>query len=113
MIENIANILEIFMLVCFGLSWPIAAVKSYKSRSSKTTSLPFIFLVLAGYVAGVTAKFISGNVNYVLFAYLINILSVCTNIVVYFINRHREKNEKREEREKEENFVAAAAEQKS
>lgn len=84
------------MLVCFGLSWPIAAVKSYKSRSSKSTSLPFIFLVLAGYLAGVTAKIISGNVNYVLFAYLINILSVCTNIVVYFINKHREKTDTKE-----------------
>ncbi len=112
----IANILEIFMLVCFGLSWPIAAVKSYKSRSSKSTSLPFILLVLAGYAAGVAAKFISGNVNYVLFAYLINILSVSTNIVVFFLNKHREKAAGKAEKaqsEKPEQPPLVAAEQNS
>ena len=92
--QTLANGLEIFMLVCFGLSWPMAAVKSYKSRSSKSTSLLFILLVLLGYICGVASKFIAGNLEkswYVLIAYFINIMSVITNIGVYFLNRHREK----------------------
>lgn len=94
MLTSLSNVLEIFMLVCFGLSWPMAAVKSIKSRSTKSTSLPFILLILAGYIGGVASKFLRGNLDkdwYVLIAYFINIVSVSTNIVVYFINRRREK----------------------
>lgn len=92
--QTLANVLEIFMLVCFGLSWPMAAVKSFRSRSTKSTSLLFILLILSGYIGGVASKFIAGNLEkswYVLIAYFINIVSVSTNIGVYFLNRHREK----------------------
>ena len=88
------EILEVVMLICFGLSWPVAAFKSFKSHSSKSTNVPFIMLILFGYMAGVTAKFISGNVGYVLIAYLINILSVIANLVVFFINKTRERKQK-------------------
>jgi len=49
-------IFETIMLVCFGLSWPINVVKAYKARTTKGTSLPFILLIITGYLAGVTAK---------------------------------------------------------
>ena len=88
---TIPEILEVIMLICFGLSWPIAAYKSFKSHNPKATNVPFILLILFGYAAGVTAKFINGNIGYVLIAYLINILSVLANLVVFFINKHREK----------------------
>ena len=39
------------MLVCFGFSWPINLIKAYKSKTAKSTSLPFILLITAGYVA--------------------------------------------------------------
>ena len=44
-------IFETVMLVCFGLSWPINVVKAYKTQTTKGTSLPFIFLIIAGYIA--------------------------------------------------------------
>ena len=80
------SIFETIMLVCFGLSWPLNVIKAYKARTAKGTSLPFILLIITGYVAGITAKIITGQINYVLVVYLINLAIVSLNIVVYFRN---------------------------
>ena len=90
-----AHILEATMLVCFGCSWPISVVKNVRARSAKGMSLPFILLIMFGYVAGIAAKFVSHNINYVLAVYIFNLLAVSANLVVYFINRNIDrKNEK-------------------
>ena len=84
------GILETAMLICFGCSWPINLVKNYKCRSAKGMSLPFILLLIVGYVAGICAKFIIGvNVHnaYVLVVYLLNLAMVTANLFVYFRNR--------------------------
>ena len=83
---EIAPILETIMLVCFGFSWPINLIKAYKARTAKSTSLPFVLLIIAGYIAGISAKIIMGNINYVLVAYLLNFAIVSLNLVVYFRN---------------------------
>ena len=83
---EIAHILETVMLVCFGFSWPINLIKAYKAKTAKSTSLPFVLLIIAGYVAGISAKIIMGNINYVLVAYLLNLAIVSLNLVVYFRN---------------------------
>lgn len=88
---TIPEILEAFMLVCFGISWPISVVKNIKAKTAKSMSLPFILLIIAGYIAGIASKFISGNIGYVLIVYFLNILSVGINLVVYFINLHRDR----------------------
>lgn len=80
------SIFESIMLVCFGLSWPLNVIKAYKARSAKGTSLPFILLITLGYVAGISAKLITHQINYVLVVYLINLVIVLTNILVYFRN---------------------------
>ena len=82
----ISPILETIMLVCFGFSWPINLIKAYKARTAKSTSLPFILLIITGYIAGICAKLASGNLNYVLIAYLLNLAIVSLNLVVYFRN---------------------------
>ena len=81
------SILETIMLVCFGFSWPINLIKAYKSKTAKSTSLPFILLITAGYVAGICAKIANGQFNYVLIAYIINIAIVLLNLAVYFRNK--------------------------
>ena len=83
---EIAPILETIMLVCFGFSWPINLIKAYKARTAKSTSLPFVLLIIMGYIAGISAKIIMGNINYVLVAYLLNLAIVSLNLVVYFRN---------------------------
>ena len=54
-----AEILEIVMIVSFGASWPMNVVKSYKARTAKGKSLAFLCLILFGYVAGITGKFLN------------------------------------------------------
>ena len=83
---EIAPILETIMLVCFGFSWPMNLIKSYKARSAKNSSLPFILLIITGYIAGISAKIVLGNINYVLVAYLLNLAIVSLNLIVYFRN---------------------------
>jgi len=83
---EIAPILETVMLVCFGFSWPLNLLKAYKARTAKSTSLPFILLIITGYIAGISAKLVYGNINYVLIAYLLNLAIVSLNLVVYFRN---------------------------
>ncbi len=85
------EILETAMLVCFGLSWPISVVKNIKSRTAKNMSLRFILLIIAGYIAGISAKIILGSFNYVLAVYVLNLAIVSINIPVYFINKKNDK----------------------
>lgn len=80
-------ILEATMLVCFGLSWPINTMKAYKARSAKNMSLPFILLIIFGYVAGISAKLLMNQTNYVLVVYFINLAVVTLNLAVYFRNK--------------------------
>ena len=81
-----SSILETIMLVCFGLSWPINLMKAYKAGTAKGTSLPFILLIITGYIAGISAKLVSGQINYVLIAYILNLVVVSLNLCVYFRN---------------------------
>ena len=80
------SILETIMLVCFGFSWPLNVIKAYKARTTRGTSLPLILLIIIGYIAGITAKVISGQINYVLVAYILNLVIVSINIIIYFRN---------------------------
>ena len=80
------SIFETVMLVCFGFSWPLNVIKAYKAKTAKGTSLPFVLLIITGYIAGISAKLISGQINYVLIAYILNLAIVSLNIIVYFRN---------------------------
>lgn len=90
------SILETIMLVCFGFSWPLNVIKAYKARTAKGTSLPFILLIIMGYIAGISAKIISHQINYVLIAYIVNLAIVSLNVIIYFRNTSLDKkNSKR------------------
>ena len=69
---KMSQILEITMLICFGLSWPMSVIKHIKARTAK-------------------AKILSNQINFVLIAYLLNLAIVSMNVVVYFINRKYDK----------------------
>lgn len=85
------SILETIMLICFGFSWPLNVIKAYKARTAKGTSLPFILLIITGYVSGISAKIITGQINYVLAAYILNLAIVSLNVIVYFRNASLDK----------------------
>lgn len=91
----IAEIFEIVMIVCFGFSWPMNVIKSWKTRTAKGKSLAFLLLIETGYVFGIAGKLIAGSAKwYVLFFYFLNFTMVGLDIVLYFRNRHldRERN---------------------
>lgn len=96
--EFLAELFEIAMIVCFGLSWPVNLVKNYKIRSAKGMSLPFLLLIFIGYIAGITSKFVNeaymanfATKWYVLIFYFINLIMLALNILVYFRNRYLDK----------------------
>lgn len=84
---NYAHLFEAGMLVCFGFSWPLNVVKAYKAGTTKGTSLAFIFLIITGYISGISAKIINHQFNYVLAVYFLNLAIVMINLFVYFRNK--------------------------
>ena len=84
------QIFECIMLLCFGISWPVSVYKSFTSRSTQGKSRVFMSAILIGYIAGITGKIVSGNINYVLFVYIFNFLVVSADFVLFLINRKRE-----------------------
>ena len=77
---------ELGMLVCFGISWPINVVKSYKARTAKGKSLPFLLAIFIGYICGIMHKLLYSR-DLVLIAYFFNIFMVTVDICLYFRNR--------------------------
>ena len=95
---TIAEILEVIMIVSFGFSWPMNVIKSYRARTAKGKSVAFLCLILFGYVAGITGKFINpvfmadiGTKWYVLMFYILNFVMVSADLVLYFRNRALDK----------------------
>ena len=98
-----SEIFEIIMLVCFGISWPTNIIKSIKSKTAKGRSSFFLYLVALGYISGITAKIVSGHVNYVLAFYCINFAMVLTDLTFLYINKARDKKAEKQLIETKEN----------
>jgi hypothetical protein len=80
------SIFEIVMLVCFGAAWPLSIYKSWKTRQVQGKSLPFLVVILVGYVAGVLHKFLF-RFDWVVFLYVLNGVMVSIDIGLYVRNR--------------------------
>lgn len=81
------SIYEILMLVCFGVSWPVALLKTYKTKTVKGKSILFLFLILLGYVFGIVHKVIY-NFDYVIWLYIANGLLVLADMTLWFKYRN-------------------------
>ena len=81
------ELLETCMMILFGLSWPMNIIRSVRSRTARGKSVWFLFFIILGYLAGIAAKITAGNVTYVLFFYVLNILMVSADVCLYFRNR--------------------------
>lgn len=88
-----AELFEIMMVVSFGASWPFNVIKSYKARTTKGKSLLFLCLILFGYVAGITSKFVNeaymasfATKWYVLVFYILNFIMVSADLILYVRN---------------------------
>ena len=88
----VAELFEIIMIVCFGFSWPMNVIKSYRSRTTKGKSLPFLLLIITGYVFGIIGKLVGGNFKwYVLFFYVLNLAMVSVDLMLYVRNYRLDK----------------------
>ena len=78
------------MLIIFGCSWPANIQKSLTSKTTLGKSLVFEVLVVIGYLCGITAKIIiynkTGQLQTSFWFYLLDILLVSTDIVLFFRN---------------------------
>jgi len=90
-----AEIFEALMVICFGISWPVSIVKSWKSETAKGKSLVFLGFILIGYLCGMISKIIAGKITYVFVFYVLNFMMVSIDLCLYFRNtkldRQREK----------------------
>ncbi len=93
-----AELLEITMIVSFGASWPLNVIKSYRARTARGKSLAFLCLIFFGYIAGIASKLVNpvymaaiGEKWYVLFFYVLNLVMVGADLILYFRNRRLDK----------------------
>ncbi len=88
------ELLEVAMILCFGASWPLNVIKSYKARTAKGKSLAFLCCIFTGYIAGILSKLLNpaymsaiSTKWYVLFFYCLNLIMVFCDLCLYFRNR--------------------------
>ena len=92
------DLLEVLMILCFGLSWPISIRKSWVSRTAKGKSLGFLCLIFFGYIAGIISKFLNeaymasfAQKWYVVIFYFLNLAMVGIDLCLYARNRRLDK----------------------
>jgi hypothetical protein len=88
---------EALMMICFGVSWPVAILKTLRTRRTEGKSLLFLLLILVGYLAGITAKFIIAAQthdwsNWVTILYIANAVLVSVDIFLFLKYRPRPGN---------------------
>ena len=89
-----SEILEITMIICFGLSWPVNVYKSYKAKTTKGKSILFLLFIFIGYIAGIASKLLNKTYMdsfnekwYVLVFYFINISMVSIDMLLFIRNK--------------------------
>ncbi|MBE6356328.1 MAG: hypothetical protein E7058_04345 [Lentisphaerae bacterium] len=80
---------EGIMLICFGVSWPPAIIKTLKVKNPKGKSFVFLSLVLIGYLSGIIGKASSQGIgclsNWVFWLYVLDFSMVATD---YFFSMY-------------------------
>jgi hypothetical protein len=86
------SIFEALMLLSFGAAWPTQIYKSYTSRKTAGKSIAFLYIVIFGYLAGITHKILYSR-DFIMVLYVFNLLMVSIDIFLYYRNRGIEKKE--------------------
>jgi uncharacterized protein with PQ loop repeat len=88
-----ATFFEAFMIFCWGVSWPVAVWKTYKTKNVGGISILFLWFVFFGYVSGICFKVAEymgeGFLNPVIVLYMLNFLFVGTELILFYRYRRR------------------------
>ena len=92
-----ANFLEVLMVVCFGISWPLNIRKAWKARTTKGSSVLFYYFIWIGYLFGIGSKIVKlydgvQTPIYVWFFYILNLVIVSVGIAIYYRNAMLDRN---------------------
>lgn len=80
------SIFELLMLLCFGAAWPVSIYKSLVTKSIEGKSVLFLYIILLGYIAGVTHKILY-SYDFIIYLYILNGVMVLTDILLYYRNK--------------------------
>ena len=80
------SIFEMGMLLCFGAAWPLNIYKSLKSRTAAGRSILFQWAIIIVYICGIIHNILYSN-NIVLYLYILNLLMVSFDTLLYFRNK--------------------------
>ena len=79
-----AEIFECLMILSFGVSWPIAILRTYRVKRVEGKSPLFMCIVLVGYACGIAAHLAEGTKLWLCWIYLTNMALVTTDLMLYF-----------------------------
>ncbi|MBN1291883.1 MAG: hypothetical protein JXB48_08590 [Candidatus Latescibacteria bacterium] len=83
-----ATIFEGIMIFCFGVSWPAAVLKTFRTKNVDGISILFLWFIFIGYVSGIlfkiSAALYNGYMNPVIVLYIINLIMVGIELVLYY-----------------------------
>mgnify|MGYP004562841715 CR=1 FL=1 len=88
------SVFEAGMMVCFGVSWPIAAYKTFKAKNVGGKSFAFSCLIMLGYVCGIIHK-VFFYYDWVIWLYILNMIFLGIDMVLYL--RYKNNASKKEE----------------
>lgn len=83
------QIFEILMLLCFAASWPFSIIKAIRTKVVAGKSPLFMSLIEVGYVCGILYKVTSPAPDWRVWLYVLNLLIIGTDLVLYFMYRNR------------------------
>lgn len=86
----IDGLFEMLMLLCFAFAWPFSIVKQWRTGTSKGKSILFSYVIILGYIFGMINKVVSDDINYVFAFYVIDLVLVLIDTLLYYRNQLRE-----------------------
>ena len=83
------SVLEVLMIMCFGLAWPINLYNSWKNGTTKGKNLLFMSFIVLAYIFGILNKLLV-SVDGAVYFYFLNEAMVLADYILYFVNRKKE-----------------------
>lgn len=96
--QTVSSVMEMLMVVCFGISWPLNIIKAFKACTAEGSSVLFYWFIWIGYLFAIIGKIALIIYHapqpwyltvrwYVMFFYLLNTLMVSCGILIYLRNK--------------------------